>query len=172
MTIQLDASSLNFRSGLELGRAARVFYSVKQLKQHFGPGSGKKFFRGFKISAHARPVRFVGGPGADRARARPAGRAQNAQVYIRDISETATPCRDPARPMRCRGILCVGGGALPGTTRRRRAPPAPAARKALRWRWSLVGTNGSPAWMVASGLDHLRLHLSRRRRWRLQGYFF
>jgi hypothetical protein len=61
MNIPLDASGLNFRAGL--GRAAHVFYSVKQLKQHFGPGSGKKKFAGFKISTHARPVRFVSGPG-------------------------------------------------------------------------------------------------------------
>jgi hypothetical protein len=30
------------RVGPGLGRAARAFYSVKQLKQHFGPGSGQK----------------------------------------------------------------------------------------------------------------------------------
>jgi hypothetical protein len=62
MTIPLDASGLNFRAGL--GRAAHVFYSVKQLKTTFRVGLGpKKFFAGFKISAHVRPVRFVGGPG-------------------------------------------------------------------------------------------------------------
>jgi hypothetical protein len=73
MTIPLDASGLNFRAELGLGRAARAFYSVKQLKTAFRAGLGpKKFFAGFKISAHARPVRFMGGPGA--------GRAQNAQV--------------------------------------------------------------------------------------------
>jgi hypothetical protein len=38
------------------------------------------FTAGFKISAHDRLVRFVGGPGAGRARAGPVGRAQNAQV--------------------------------------------------------------------------------------------
>jgi hypothetical protein len=42
MTIPLDASGLNFRAGLRLGRAARVFYSVKQLKIAFWPVSGQK----------------------------------------------------------------------------------------------------------------------------------
>jgi hypothetical protein len=69
------------RAGPGLGRAARAFYSVKQLKTAFRDGLGpKKNFAGFKISAHGRPTRFVGGPGAGQARARPAGRAQNAQV--------------------------------------------------------------------------------------------
>jgi hypothetical protein len=45
MTITLDASGLNFWAGLGLGRAARVFYGVKQLKQHFGRASGKKKIR-------------------------------------------------------------------------------------------------------------------------------
>jgi hypothetical protein len=73
MAIPLDASGLNFRVGPGLGRAARIFYSVKQLKTAFRAGLGpKKIFAGFKISAHARLVRFVGGPGA--------GWAQNAQV--------------------------------------------------------------------------------------------
>jgi hypothetical protein len=58
------------------GRAARAFYSVKQLKTVFRTGIGpKKFFADFKISAHARPVRFL-------ARAW-RGRAQNAEVYLR-----------------------------------------------------------------------------------------
>jgi hypothetical protein len=70
MTIPLEASSLNFQAGLGLGRAARAFYRVKQLKTAFRVGlRPKKFFAGFKISAHSRPVRFVGGPGAGRARA-------------------------------------------------------------------------------------------------------
>jgi hypothetical protein len=56
------------RAGPGLGRAAPVFYSVKQLKTAFRAGLGpKKNFAGFKISAHALPVKFVGGPGADRA---------------------------------------------------------------------------------------------------------
>jgi hypothetical protein len=51
-----------------LGRAARAFYSVKQIKTAFRAGLGpKKIFAGFKISAHARPVRFVGGPDAGQA---------------------------------------------------------------------------------------------------------
>jgi hypothetical protein len=54
------------RAGPGLGRAARVFYSVKQIKTTFRAGHGPKKFAGFKISAHARPVRFVGGPGAGR----------------------------------------------------------------------------------------------------------
>jgi hypothetical protein len=60
-----------------LGRAARVFYSVQQLKTAFRAGLGpKNIFVGFKISAHARPVRFVSRPGASRARAMPAGQAR------------------------------------------------------------------------------------------------
>jgi hypothetical protein len=78
MTILLDVSGLNFRAGPGLGRAARAFYSVKQLKTAFRTGLGQKKFSGFKISAHARPVRFVGGPGAGWASG--PGRAQNAQV--------------------------------------------------------------------------------------------
>jgi hypothetical protein len=58
----------SFRAGLGLGRAARVFYNVKQLKTAFQTGLGpKKIFAGFKISTHARPVRFVDGPGTGRA---------------------------------------------------------------------------------------------------------
>jgi hypothetical protein len=56
------------RGGPELGRAARAFYSVKQLKTAFRARLGpKKFFAGFKIFAHAHLVRFMGGPGAGRA---------------------------------------------------------------------------------------------------------
>jgi hypothetical protein len=40
MTIPLDASGLNFRVGPGLGRAARAFYSVKQLKTVFRTGLG------------------------------------------------------------------------------------------------------------------------------------
>jgi hypothetical protein len=44
MTIPLDVSGLNFQAGL--GRAARTFYSVKQLKTTFWAGLGpKKFLR-------------------------------------------------------------------------------------------------------------------------------
>jgi hypothetical protein len=53
MTIPLDVSGLNFRAGLGLRRAARVFYSVKQLKIAFRAGLGPKEIAGFKISAHA-----------------------------------------------------------------------------------------------------------------------
>jgi hypothetical protein len=42
MTIPLDASDLNFRAGPGLGRAARTFYSVKQLKTAFRAGLGPK----------------------------------------------------------------------------------------------------------------------------------
>jgi hypothetical protein len=49
MTIPLDASGLNFRAGL--GRAARVFYSVKQLKTAFRAGLGPK-----KISRASRSL--------------------------------------------------------------------------------------------------------------------
>jgi hypothetical protein len=74
MTILLGVSGLNFQAGTGLGRAARAFYRVKQLKTAFRAGLGpKNFFAGFKISAHGRPARFVAGPGP--------GRAQNAQVY-------------------------------------------------------------------------------------------
>jgi hypothetical protein len=49
MTIPLDASGLNFRAGLGLGRAARAFYSVKQLKTTFRAGLGPKTnFRGLQ----------------------------------------------------------------------------------------------------------------------------
>jgi hypothetical protein len=58
--------------GPGLGGPPAYFYSVKQLKTAFRVGLGPKKIAGFKISAHARPVRFVGGPGA--------GRAQNDQV--------------------------------------------------------------------------------------------
>jgi hypothetical protein len=58
-------------AGPGLGWASRVFYSVKQLKTAFRVGLGPKKITGFKISAHDRPVRFVGGPSAGRARAGP-----------------------------------------------------------------------------------------------------
>jgi hypothetical protein len=44
MTIPLDASGLNFRAELGLGRPARAFYSVKQLKTVFRAGFGPNFF--------------------------------------------------------------------------------------------------------------------------------
>jgi hypothetical protein len=77
MTIPLNASSLNFWAGLGPGLGLGgppAFYSVKQLKTAFWAELGPIFFAGFKIYAHARPVRFVGGSGASRARAGP-GRA-------------------------------------------------------------------------------------------------
>jgi hypothetical protein len=58
MTIPLDAAGLNFRAGPGLGRAARAFYSVKQLKTAFRVGLGQKNFS-----------RALGGPGVGRARA-------------------------------------------------------------------------------------------------------
>jgi hypothetical protein len=42
LTIPLDAPDLNFRAGL--GRVARTFYSVKQLKTAFRAGLGPKKF--------------------------------------------------------------------------------------------------------------------------------
>jgi hypothetical protein len=48
MTIPLGASGLNFRAGLGLGRAARAFYSVKQLKTAFRVGLGQKKFCGIQ----------------------------------------------------------------------------------------------------------------------------
>jgi hypothetical protein len=48
MTIPLDASGLNFRAGPGFGRAARAFYSVKQLKTAFRAGLGPKIFRGLQ----------------------------------------------------------------------------------------------------------------------------
>jgi hypothetical protein len=48
MTIPLDVSGLNFRAGLGLGQATRVFYSVKQLKTTFRVGLGPKKFRGLQ----------------------------------------------------------------------------------------------------------------------------
>jgi hypothetical protein len=84
MTIPLGASGLNFRVGPGLGWVARAFYSVKQLKTTFRAGLGsKKNFAGFKISAHARLVRFVGGPGAGQARAGPAGRVGLGRVGLK-----------------------------------------------------------------------------------------
>jgi hypothetical protein len=44
VTIPLDASGLNFRAEPGLGRGARAFYSVKQLKTAFQVGLGPKFF--------------------------------------------------------------------------------------------------------------------------------
>jgi hypothetical protein len=44
MTIPLDASGLNFRARLGLGRAARTFYSVKSLKTTFRAGLRSRFF--------------------------------------------------------------------------------------------------------------------------------
>jgi hypothetical protein len=71
MTIPLDASGLNFQAGLGpgpgLGGPPTHFFSVKQLKTAFRVGlRPKTFFADFKISAHARSVRFVGGPSAGR----------------------------------------------------------------------------------------------------------
>jgi hypothetical protein len=69
MTIPPDAPGLNFRA--RLGRAARTFYSVKQLKTTFRVGLKQKIFYGLQdLCLH--PSSKV------RARVRP-GRAQNAQ---------------------------------------------------------------------------------------------
>jgi hypothetical protein len=104
MPILLDASGLNFRVGLGLGRAARAFYSVKQLKTTFRAGLGqKKNFAGFKISAHGRPVRFVGGP---------AGRAQNAQVYLE--REDVRVANSRSRRMGVLTVSLLRGGDEPG----------------------------------------------------------
>jgi hypothetical protein len=74
MTILLDVSGLNFQTGPELGRAARAFYSVKQLKTAFRAGLGTKKIRGLQDLC-PRPASKV------RGRAwRGPGRAQNAQV--------------------------------------------------------------------------------------------
>jgi hypothetical protein len=55
MTNPLGTSGLNFRAKPGLGRAARIFYSVKQLKTAFRTRLGpKKIFTDFKISTHAR----------------------------------------------------------------------------------------------------------------------
>jgi hypothetical protein len=42
-------------------RAARTFYSVKELKTSFRAGLGQKKFAGFKISAHACPPSKIRG---------------------------------------------------------------------------------------------------------------
>jgi hypothetical protein len=77
-----------------LGRATRVFYSVKQLKTAFQVGlMPKKIFTGFKISAHARPVRLVGGPGPGLRAG--SGRAQNAQLYSPPSSLHLLPYTQP-----------------------------------------------------------------------------
>jgi hypothetical protein len=63
------------RAGPRLRQAARAFYSVKELKTSFRIRIGpKKIFRGLKISAHARPVKFMGG--LDRGWASGPGRAR------------------------------------------------------------------------------------------------
>jgi hypothetical protein len=82
MTIPLDASGLNFCVGPGLGRATRVFYSVKQLKTTFRAGLGpQKIFRELQDLCPRPSSKVRGrawhGPG----RASEPGRAQNAQVY-------------------------------------------------------------------------------------------
>jgi hypothetical protein len=81
MTIPLDVSGLNFRAGLGpgpgLGRAARVFYSVKQLKMTFVVGLGPKIF--LRALRSLPTVRGRAGPGPGQRAG--LGRAQNAQVY-------------------------------------------------------------------------------------------
>jgi hypothetical protein len=75
MTIPLDASGLNFRAGPRLGWAARVFYSVKQLKIAFRAVLGpKNFFRALQDLC-PRPSNKIRG-----CAWRGPGRAQNAQV--------------------------------------------------------------------------------------------
>jgi hypothetical protein len=76
MPVPSDVLGLSFRARPKLGRAARAFYSVKQLKTAFQAWLGPKKFTDFKISAHARPVRFVGGPGAGQALAGRASRIE------------------------------------------------------------------------------------------------
>jgi hypothetical protein len=63
------------RAGPGLGRAARAFLCKTTKNNISGGARAKFFFTAFKISAHARPVRFVGGPGAGRAQACGPGRA-------------------------------------------------------------------------------------------------
>jgi hypothetical protein len=72
MTIPLDVSGLNFQAELGLGRATRVFYSVKQLKTTFWVGLGpKKILR----ASRSLPTQVQQGSSAGLVRDRPAGRA-------------------------------------------------------------------------------------------------
>jgi hypothetical protein len=104
MTIPLDASSLNFRSGLELGRAARVFYSVKQLKTVFRARLGqKKFSRASRYLPT--PVQY--GSWAGLARTGPGPGQRAGLKMLRYTSETS------ARPRRRAGTppgRCGAGG--------------------------------------------------------------
>jgi hypothetical protein len=100
------------RAGPGLGRAARTFYSVKQLKTAFRAGLGpKKFFAGFKISAHARPVRLMGGPGAGRASG--PGRAGLKMLRYTYIHKIITREKKEKLALTPRYILCRESQALP-----------------------------------------------------------
>jgi hypothetical protein len=77
MTIPLDASGLNFRAGPGHGRAARAFYSVKQLKTAFQVGLGPKKFHGLQDLCPHPSSKVRGGPG-QRAELGPGQRADRA----------------------------------------------------------------------------------------------
>jgi hypothetical protein len=75
LTIPLDAPDLNFRAGL--GRVARTFYSVKQLKTAFRAGLGQKKFRGIQDLCPRPPSKVRG-----RAWCRPGGAGFKMLRYI------------------------------------------------------------------------------------------
>jgi hypothetical protein len=75
-----------------------------------GRARAKKIFAGFKISAHTRPVRLVGGPGAGRARAG-SGRTQNAQVYSASTPSALQEADSGVAPRRLQSLLIRGGRA-------------------------------------------------------------
>jgi hypothetical protein len=121
MPIPLDPSGLNFlgraRAGPGLGRAVRAFYSVKQLKTAFRAGLGPKKIAGFKISTHARPVRFVGGPGAGRA-CEP-GRARLKMLRYSCRPRWVTDSQGMRMDSTTRSMACgTGGGRPPSTCQR------------------------------------------------------
>jgi hypothetical protein len=117
------------RVGPGLGRDAHALYSVKQLKTAFRAGLGPKlFFAGFNISAHARPVRFVGGPwrGPGPGRAYGPGRAELKMLRYNILNAHQVCARREGRRLE----------PLPPTQ-----DEAPTSRSSPRWRW---GGRGSP----------------------------
>jgi hypothetical protein len=131
MTIYWTHRASIFGPGPSLGRPPAHF----SVKQHFGPGSGQKKFASFKISAHARPVRFVGGPGAGRACG--PGRAElkmlryNAPLAPRRLHHPRhiRPSGWAPTPSLCRGGSPALHPPLPSRPRRRSLPPLDSTRR-------------------------------------------
>jgi hypothetical protein len=132
-------------AGLGLGRAARAFYSVKQLKTSFQAGIGPIFFAGFKIFAHARPVRSVDGPGADRTRTglkmlwyimetmRLSRTMSTAPVYFNNLRRLRVPLRLPVlcrrRHKQCGVATSRFASTAPKRLRCGLRPPQPQAEQ-------------------------------------------